>query len=318
MMEVECSGQHRSLGVHISFVRSVTMDSWREDQAKRMQLGGNDKALRFFQQYEISHLPIKQKYQTKAAAVYKDKLAAECEGRPFQVPPPSPELAQPPLEQQSSSLSSSPRAAPLTDKSRNEVYFAQRGMENASRPDNLPPSQGGKYTGFGSSYEPPARDPDPISDTFSALSKGFSMFSSKAIEVAKMAATQAETLSKDLNDNYIKPTTQRIQDPNFRQNITTSIQSLGKSVVETSDRSITYLTSAIAGDLSPRDAPVSPAVNEQSESEPFHLSEPPTVSSPPTSNTMPLPENPAQKAQNDQKNGSATDWDVKDDDWEAF
>eukprot|EP00095_Tigriopus_kingsejongensis_P006611 maker-scaffold396_size184579-snap-gene-0.24 protein:Tk06611 transcript:maker-scaffold396_size184579-snap-gene-0.24-mRNA-1 annotation:"adp-ribosylation factor gtpase-activating protein 1-like isoform x3" len=27
---LECSGQHRSLGVHMSFVRSVTMDKWKE------------------------------------------------------------------------------------------------------------------------------------------------------------------------------------------------------------------------------------------------------------------------------------------------
>jgi ADP-ribosylation factor GTPase-activating protein 1 len=36
---LECSGQHRSLGVHISFVRSITMDSWTEKQIKLMQVG---------------------------------------------------------------------------------------------------------------------------------------------------------------------------------------------------------------------------------------------------------------------------------------
>ena len=29
-MCLECSGVHRSLGVHLSFVRSLTMDSWTE------------------------------------------------------------------------------------------------------------------------------------------------------------------------------------------------------------------------------------------------------------------------------------------------
>lgn len=33
-MCLECSGRHRALGVHISFVRSVTMDSWSEKQVE--------------------------------------------------------------------------------------------------------------------------------------------------------------------------------------------------------------------------------------------------------------------------------------------
>ena len=32
-----CSGKHRGLGVHLSFVRSVTMDTWKEIQKKKME-----------------------------------------------------------------------------------------------------------------------------------------------------------------------------------------------------------------------------------------------------------------------------------------
>jgi ADP-ribosylation factor GTPase-activating protein 1 len=38
-----CSGVHRGLGVHISFVRSITMDSWNEKQLKKMEAGGNSR-----------------------------------------------------------------------------------------------------------------------------------------------------------------------------------------------------------------------------------------------------------------------------------
>lgn len=38
-----------------------------------------------------------------------------------------------------------------------ESFFARKIEENASRPDHLPPSQGGKYVGFGSSPAPQPR-----------------------------------------------------------------------------------------------------------------------------------------------------------------
>lgn len=44
---LSCSGLHRSLGVNISFVRSITMDSWDMDQVIRMSLGGNERFLHF-------------------------------------------------------------------------------------------------------------------------------------------------------------------------------------------------------------------------------------------------------------------------------
>ena len=41
---LECSGVHRSLGVHLSFVQSVTMDSWKNARfVAKMKNGGNDK-----------------------------------------------------------------------------------------------------------------------------------------------------------------------------------------------------------------------------------------------------------------------------------
>ena len=38
---IECSGVHRSLGVHLSFVRSTTMDKWKDGELAKMKVGGN-------------------------------------------------------------------------------------------------------------------------------------------------------------------------------------------------------------------------------------------------------------------------------------
>lgn len=35
---LECSGVHRSLGVHLSFVRSVTMDKWKDIELEKMMV----------------------------------------------------------------------------------------------------------------------------------------------------------------------------------------------------------------------------------------------------------------------------------------
>ena len=38
---LNCSGLHRGLGVGISFVRSVDMDTWSDKQLNMMVCGGN-------------------------------------------------------------------------------------------------------------------------------------------------------------------------------------------------------------------------------------------------------------------------------------
>ncbi|KAK9983307.1 hypothetical protein SO802_032832 [Lithocarpus litseifolius] len=49
-MCLECSSKHHSLGVHISFVRSVTINSWFEIQIKKMESRGNEQLNLFFAQ----------------------------------------------------------------------------------------------------------------------------------------------------------------------------------------------------------------------------------------------------------------------------
>jgi ADP-ribosylation factor GTPase-activating protein 1 len=46
---LNCSGIHRSLGVHITFVRSLTMDRWTEAQVAKMKEGGNANCRQFFE-----------------------------------------------------------------------------------------------------------------------------------------------------------------------------------------------------------------------------------------------------------------------------
>lgn len=228
-MCLECSGKHRGLGVHISFVRSVSMDSWSEIQLKKMQAGGNAALNSFLAEYGIAkETDIVAKYNSRAASIYREKIQALAEGRSWNAPPVSRESsgltssipktqgctrASPdwddwdasevkmdarsnsrelPRRGSDGSISGSGGHGPVRSHSSGDIYsksqleasaagkdafFARKQMENASRPDNLPPSQGGKYVGFGSGggRPPPARGPpaggDVLNETVSVLTQ---------------------------------------------------------------------------------------------------------------------------------------------------
>ncbi|KAG7349653.1 alpha/beta fold family hydrolase [Nitzschia inconspicua] len=81
---MECSGRHRGLGVHISFVRSLNLDSFSEKQVQTMKAGGNDEC----NNYLLSHgsiatdTPASDKYNNPVAELYKLRLKARVEGTP--------------------------------------------------------------------------------------------------------------------------------------------------------------------------------------------------------------------------------------------
>ncbi|KAJ2704401.1 Zn finger-containing GTPase- Activating Protein for ARF [Coemansia sp. IMI 203386] len=287
---LNCSGQHRGLGVHISFVRSISMDKWSLEQVKRMELGGNAKANAFFRSQPDykDGMSIKDKYNSRFAELWRQKLTAECEGRAWTAPPAGSTVSPPARSNTaspallgnnsaqrkafgSSALSSSPAfgnsrsqtpdparsssAASLgsgaTQKQRNDDYFARLGGENSARRDDLPPSQGGKYTGFGSKPVVPSNprsasnmsfNPQEIvNDPSAALSKGWSLLASGA----QTALSTLGTVAGSINESYVRPAAERVQDPNFRNDVTSYVSNIGLKVEETANRGFTSLSSYI-------------------------------------------------------------------------
>lgn len=113
------------------------------------------------------------------------------------------------------SSSSSLNDANYERKTANESYFENLGAINASRRDDLPPSQGGKYVGFGSTpAPPPSGQNNPSWGTSSAavptleelqtqpvaaLSKGWSFLSAAVTLAGKAVAEKA--MDPSLHEN---------------------------------------------------------------------------------------------------------------------
>eukprot|EP00297_Palpitomonas_bilix_P008394 CAMPEP_0113872086 /NCGR_PEP_ID=MMETSP0780_2-20120614/3005_1 /TAXON_ID=652834 /ORGANISM="Palpitomonas bilix" /LENGTH=455 /DNA_ID=CAMNT_0000857553 /DNA_START=68 /DNA_END=1435 /DNA_ORIENTATION=- /assembly_acc=CAM_ASM_000599 len=80
-MCLQCSGIHRKLGVHISKVKSVTLDSWTMDQARNMQRWGNKRVNAVYQGNMASGF--KRPTPESSTAIKENFIRAKYERREF-------------------------------------------------------------------------------------------------------------------------------------------------------------------------------------------------------------------------------------------
>ncbi|KAF3103555.1 Zn finger-containing GTPase- Activating Protein for ARF [Orbilia oligospora] len=240
---LSCAGVHRGLGVHISFVRSITMDQFKTSEILRMTHGGNKALKEYFEscpEYSSS-MSVAERYSAPFAEDYKEKLTCLVEGTEWTGP--KPREATPAVNKNvrrtgtgglgsgSNSNAGTPRSsspAVTTQKQRNESYFEKMGAENAGRREDLPPNQGGKYSGFGST---PLQEPsnggiggwdDVTKDPVGALTKGWGFFTSS---VAKGA--------KQVNEGFVQPTAKMIAESDVAGNVQRTALQVGSGIATT-------------------------------------------------------------------------------------
>ncbi|AMD20471.1 HDL273Cp [Eremothecium sinecaudum] len=79
MLCIQCSGEHRKLGVHITFVKSSNLDKWTLNNLRRFKVGGNHRARAFFlknngKQFLDYKTDKNVKYTSQVAKNYKAHL----------------------------------------------------------------------------------------------------------------------------------------------------------------------------------------------------------------------------------------------------
>lgn len=199
-MCLSCSGVHRGLGVHISFIRSITMDAFKGSELARMAAGGNKPFQDFFNEHAsntkdsrtFEASSIQERYDSEAGDEWKERLSCKVEDREFDksnLPKRLPKKENTAIAGANAPLSGRASAAgsrsqtPLSktrsndfqrsgspalgtnamggQKARNEAYFAKMGADNANRPEGVAPNQGGKFSGFGSEPDSWKKDDEP-------------------------------------------------------------------------------------------------------------------------------------------------------------
>ena len=82
---LKCAGVHRSFGMNMSYIRSLQIDSWTENQLLFLIKGGNNKFKRNLEEFNIDIISasLDIKYKSKAADYYrrylKNEVDRECD-----------------------------------------------------------------------------------------------------------------------------------------------------------------------------------------------------------------------------------------------
>uniref|UniRef100_A0A8D0C2I8 ADP-ribosylation factor GTPase-activating protein 1 n=1 Tax=Salvator merianae TaxID=96440 RepID=A0A8D0C2I8_SALMN len=236
---LECSGKHRGLGVHLSFVRSVTMDKWKDIELEKMKAGGNRKFREFLESQE-DYDPcwsLQEKYNSRAAALFRDKVAALAEGKEWSIETSSAKNWTPP--QPKVALSSAHRSS--SGQLQNAGASSDKAFEDWLNDDvgSYQSGQENRYVGFGNTVTPPKKEDDFLNNAMSSLYSGWSSFTSGA---SKFASAAKEGATK-----FGSQATQKVKDGKMFDDVSQGVSQFASKVQGVSSKGWRDVTTFFSG-----------------------------------------------------------------------
>jgi len=255
---LECSGKHRGLGVHLSFVRSITMDKWKELEIEKMKVGGNRRAKEFFaSQSDYSNtMSLQQRYNSRAAALYRDKISTEAQGKVWSMNSSPAQNHSSPYGGSSSSLLKDTSEKPTKSKDNSSADWTQTtksyeqrydsynsgggassgsGYQNSDSNEQQYPSGLGsgnpKYWGYGNTnYDPSAQRQNSNPDLLTSSLSNMSLNAAKWANVAKDSVFSLSKTAADKATELTSKVTEQAKDGSLLNNVQSGVTNIASSV----------------------------------------------------------------------------------------
>ncbi|XP_077908304.1 ADP-ribosylation factor GTPase-activating protein 1 isoform X10 [Ictidomys tridecemlineatus] len=233
-----------------TFVRSVTMDKWKDIELEKMKAGGNAKFREFLESQE-DYDPcwsLQDKYSSRAAALFRDQVATLAEGREWSLESSPAQNWTPPQPKMLSSTAHRPSGQP-----QNVTASADKAFEDWLNDDlsSCPGAQENRYVGFGNTVPPQKKEDDFLNNAMSSLYSGWSSFTtgaSRFASAAKEGATKigsqasqkfwgykqqpepASELGHTLNENVLKPAQEKVKEGRIFDDVSSGVSQLASKV----------------------------------------------------------------------------------------
>uniref|UniRef100_A0A8C3YM40 ADP-ribosylation factor GTPase-activating protein 1 n=1 Tax=Catagonus wagneri TaxID=51154 RepID=A0A8C3YM40_9CETA len=254
---LECSGKHRGLGVHLSFVRSVTMDKWKDAELEKMKVGGNAKFQAFLESQE-DYDPcwsLQEKYSSRAAALFRDQVAALAEGREWSLESSPAQNWTPPQPRTLPASAHRASGQPQNTSSSSDKAFEDWLDDDLGSYQGAPEN---RYVGFGNTAPPRRKEDDFLNSAMSSLYSGWSSFTtgaSKFASAAKEGATKfgsqasqkASELGHSLSESVLRPAQEKVKEGKIFDDVTSGVSQLASKVQGAGSRGWRDVTTFFSG-----------------------------------------------------------------------